>query len=122
MGDEPPNDLEETNYETNPNQPEPMKYSYRIECPCLGGWNAFVKDQTRSFCDGYMHAMRGQMPRLHLRLVRSDGKIMEEIQAYDDVGIGQVAGWPTAEQYERAANRALERAAKIRENQTKKRP
>jgi len=62
--------------------------------------------------------MRGQMPRLHLRLVRSDGKIMDEIEAHDDVGIGQVAGWPTAEQYESAAERALERARKIRERKS----
>jgi len=48
-------------------------------------------------------------------MVRSDGKIVDEVQAFDDVGIGQVAGWPTAEQYELAAERALEKAKKIRE-------
>ena len=91
-----------------------MKYTYHIECPFLGGWNAF-KQGSRHYCNGYMDAMRGQMPRLHLRLVRSDGKVMDEIQAHDDVGIGMVAGWPTAEQYETAANRAIKRAGKIRE-------
>lgn len=97
-----------------------MSHTYGIECPCLGGWNQFIKDRPRNYCNGYMDAMRGQMPRVHLRLVRSDGKIMDEIKAQDDVAIGQVAGWPTAEQYEAAANRALERAQKIRESNAKK--
>lgn len=91
-----------------------MAYTYHIECPCLGKWNAFIKGRSRGYCDGYMDAMRGQLPRLHLRLVRSDGKIMDEVEAHDDVGIGMIAGWPTAEQYESAAERALERARKIR--------
>ena len=67
-----------------------------------------------------MDAMRGQLPRVHLRLVRSDGKIMDEVEPHDDVGIGMVAGWPTAEQYEAAAERAMTRAAKIRANQDKR--
>lgn len=91
-----------------------MSYSYHIECPFLDGWNKF-KEGPKSYCDGYMDAMRGQLPRLNLRMVRSDGKITQEIEAHDDVGIGMVAGWPTAEQYESAAERALERARKIRE-------
>jgi hypothetical protein len=41
---------------------------------------------------------------------------MEEIEAREDVSIGQVAGWPTAEQYERAAAKALEKAKVIREH------
>ncbi len=90
-----------------------VNYKYHIECPFMDGWNAFQKG-SRHYCNGYMDAMRGQMPRLHLRLVRSDGKVIDEIQSHDDVGIGMVAGWPTAEQYETAANRALERAEKIR--------
>ena len=92
-----------------------MTYTYHIECPFLEGWNPFIKGRSRGYCDGYMDAMRGQLPRVHLRLVRSDGKIMDEVQEHDDVGIGMIAGWPTAEQYERAAERALERARKIRD-------
>ena len=65
--------------------------------------------------------MKGEMPRVHLRMVRSDGKIIREITEHDDVGIGMIAGFPTAEQYERAAERALERAKKIRDNQEKNR-
>jgi len=97
-----------------------MNYTYHIECPCLGKWNAFIKESSRSYCNGYMDAMRGQLPRLHLRLVRSDGKIMDEVMPHDDMGVGMIAGWPTAEQYEAAAERAIERARKIRENQSRR--
>ena len=90
------------------------KYTYCIECPCLGKYNRFIKDRSKHYCEGYMDAMRGQLPRIHLRMVRSDGKVMDEIEAFDDVGIGMVAGWPTAQQYELAAERALERAKIIR--------
>jgi hypothetical protein len=97
-----------------------MIYTYHIECPCLGEWNAFKKG-NRGYLDGYMDAMRGQAPRLHLRLVRSDGKVMDEILANDDVCVGMIAGWPTAEQYELAASRALERAKITRDRDSKRR-
>ena len=92
------------------------KYTYNIECPCLDGWNAFKRHQTLSYCQGYMDALRGHYPRQHLRLVRSDGKVMEEIEAYESVTLGMTAGWPTPEQYERAAEEALERARIIRKS------
>ena len=40
--------------------------------------------------------------------------LVREIEEGTEVRIGQVAGWPTAEQYEAAAKRALERAEAIR--------
>lgn len=92
-----------------------MKYTYDIQCPFLDDWVSFVKGRTKSYCDGYLDALEGQLPRQNLRMVRSDGKIVREIEAYSDVGIGMVAGWPTAEQYENAAEKALERAKLIRE-------
>lgn len=95
------------------------KYTYRIECPFGDSWNAFIKDETRDFCLGYLKAMQGQAPRSHLRLIRSDGKLIGEASPKDDVSVGMIAGWPTAEQYERAANEALERANTIRANQAK---
>ena len=97
-----------------------MKYSYGVECPCLGSWNQFIKHSSLGYCQGYIDAMKGQLPRVHLRLFRSDGKIIDEALPNDDVGIGMIAGWPTAEQYERSAEKALERAAKIRINQARK--
>jgi hypothetical protein len=96
--------------------PEP-KYTYGIECPCGDKWNRFIKEETRPYCQGYFNALKGQAPSLAYRLVRSDGKILDEIKAYDSVGLGMIAGFPTAEQYERAAQEALDKAARIRENQ-----
>ena len=75
----------------------------------------FIKDRTRDYCQGYLDALRGSYPRENVRLVRSDGKVMDELQAYSEVAIGQVAGFPTPEQYEQAAQRALLRAAEIRQ-------
>ncbi len=97
------------------------KYTYSLECPYSEKWNKFTTYASRDFCYGYLSAMRGQAPRLNIRMVRSDGKIMDEIEAYDDVNIGQIAGWPTAEQYERAGNEALQRARIIREKNKKAR-
>jgi hypothetical protein len=92
-----------------------MKYTYNIECPLGDKWVAFIKMQTRTYCDGYLDALEGQFPRNNLRMVRSDGKIVREVKAFDDVSVGMIAGWPTAEQYEHAAERALEKAKRIRE-------
>ena len=94
-----------------------MKHTYTIETMFGDKWNAFIKDCPRSYCEGYMDAMRGQAPGLHLRLMRSDGKVVDEVLANDEVNIGMVAGWPSAGQYERAAEEALRRAASIRENE-----
>jgi hypothetical protein len=96
-----------------------MTHTYHLEIPYLETWRKF-EEGPKSYCDGYMDAMTGQHPGIHLRMMRSDGKITREIKANDDVCIGMVAGWPTAEQYERAAEAALERARKIRENQANK--
>lgn len=90
------------------------KYTYTVQTYYLDKWLDIVYD-TRDFCLGFLHARRDQGPRNAYRLIRSDGKIMEEIPAEPDVFIGMVAGWPTPEQYEEAAQRALDKASKIRE-------
>lgn len=65
--------------------------------------------------EGYIQAHRDSPgPRLALRLVRDDGKVICEAPALKDASIGAVAGWPTAGQYLRAAKRAVEHAAKAR--------
>jgi hypothetical protein len=51
--------------------------------------------------------------------MRSDGKVVQELSSNPDVGIGQVAGWPTPAQYEAAAQKALAQAARIREQTAK---
>jgi hypothetical protein len=44
----------------------------------------------------------------------SDGQVIAEVIGCDEVAIGQVVGWPSAEQYERAGRRALAMSSAIR--------
>ena len=90
-----------------------MKYTYYIETYAYDRWYKTTEGGL-FYLQGYMDAKKHYAPRLHHRLVRSDGKIIEELPAREDVFIGMIAGWPTAEQYERAGNEALERAKAIR--------
>lgn len=93
-----------------------MKYSYRVEVQ-LSNKNWFkIHNAALEFCRGYLNAKKDYSPRLAHRIIRSDGKIIEEFSACEDVSIGMIVGWPTAGQYESAAKRALECAKKIREN------
>ena len=55
-----------------------------------------------------------------MRIVRSDGKIIDTIVAKHNVNIGMISGRPTAEQYEEAAKQALDTARRIREQEVKK--
>lgn len=75
-----------------------------------------------NFCKGYLHAKVNEAPRSAYRIERSDGVIVEQHPAKDGVSIGMIAGYPTAEQYERAAANALDKAAIIRANQNRTRP
>lgn len=95
-----------------------MKYTYAIETYYLDKWAVIVRD-TRDFCLGYLSRARDYSPRNAYRLVRSDGRVMHESPAYADVSVGQIAGYPTPEQYEAAAKRALAQAAAIRERQAR---
>lgn len=90
-----------------------MKHEYHIETLAIGQWLK-IKRGSLGYCQGYLDARKDASPRNAYRLMRSDGRVMEEVPARADVSIGQVAGWPTAEQYEAAARRALENAKAIR--------
>ena len=91
-----------------------MKYEYYIECFYLDKWLRFKSGLSLQYAKGYFDRHKQDSPRFHTRLVRSDGKIIDEVLERNDVSIGQVAGWPTAEQYEMAAEKALKKAAEIR--------
>lgn len=91
-----------------------MKHYYHLESFVIGKWLKILQG-SREYCQGFLNARKDYAPRNAYRIVRSDGKIMEECPAREDVDIGQIAGWPTAEQYEAAANKALARAKAIRE-------
>ena len=90
-----------------------MKYDYYIETFSCGGWIKMLHG-SRQYCQGFLDARKDYSPSSPYRLMRPDGKVIERVLAREDVSIGQVAGWPTAEQFERAADKALERAKAIR--------
>jgi hypothetical protein len=96
-----------------------MRHTYKIETFHLNQWAKIADYVTREFCNGVLWKVKHDAPRLAYRVVRSDGKIMDELPAVDEVSVGMVAGFPTPEQYERAAAKALEKAAAIRERMAK---
>lgn len=88
----------------------------------MGKWTSIKRDSL-NYCQGFLDARKDYGPRLAFRIVRSDGRVIEEIKESADVFIGQVAGWPTSAQYHNAAKRATERAlmAEAREKERDKR-
>lgn len=95
-----------------------MKHTYTIESFHLGEWRK-VMSESKDFCLGYLARAQYDHPRPELRIVRSDGRIIPMLKESTDVCVGMIAGWPTPEQYEAAAKRALEQAAIIRARQAK---
>lgn len=96
-----------------------MKTTHEIWTHYLGKW-ALIIQGTPAYCRGYLDARLAASPRNAYRLRKPDGTVIYEYPAVEHVSIGQVAGFPTAEQYEHAAQRALEKAAAIRKQQEKK--
>lgn len=98
-----------------------MKHVYSIQVQLEdGSWRDLhgLSMQQRSYLAGYLACVRSSPgPRLAHRLVRDDGREVDSTPAVEQVSIGMVAGWPTADQYQAAADTALERArlAKLRE-------
>ena len=93
--------------------------TFNIESLYCGNWCKIVSGVSQSYCHGYLDSIAYDAPRLGYRIIRSDGKIVREIKEREDVSVGMVAGWPTPEQYEFAAEKALKRAKEIREFQEK---
>lgn len=98
-----------------------MKYTYNLESFFNEKWVKLFT-QSRDYCLGYINHAKYCYPRNDMRVIRSDGKVIEELKEYEDVSIGMVAGWPTAQQYENAAKRALEQAERIRQRENDNRP
>lgn len=90
-----------------------MKYTYRIETYYLDKWWTLI-EASRQFCEGFIWARKDDAPHSHFRLIRSDDKIVHDLPAVKEVSVGMVAGFPTPEQYERAAQEALAKAAALR--------
>lgn len=91
-----------------------MKHRYRLESFYFGKWVNFL-EAPLTFLRGYLRAKEHSAPRLAFRIVRDGVDVVDEIPARDDVNIGMVAGFPTAEQYETAALAAVEKAKRLRE-------
>jgi hypothetical protein len=94
-----------------------MKHTYTVETLFGDKWMPIIKGEYLQYCLGWLDRTQDQSPRPAYRLVRSDGRILKLLTEREDVSIGQVAGFPTAEQYEAAAQMALEKATVIRENE-----
>lgn len=92
-----------------------MRHTYHVEVQQGGRWIALGWEEARGYVEGYVTAM-GEVPgpRLAYRAVRDDGRVTLETKAMTGVSIGQVVGFPTAEQYEVAGREALVRAEQIR--------
>lgn len=102
-----------THRKPNPSR-EIMKY--QIETFFNKKWIK-IHEGSLHYCWGYIDGRSNDGPRPQLRIVREGGKVVDILEGREDVNIGMVAGFPTAEQYERAGNKALERARTIRELQ-----
>lgn len=79
-------------------------------------WVTVCSEDSRSFCQGYL-ARVFDVPGVRLGWRLYDSKrerVLSELRPQADVSLGQVAGWPSAEQYEAAAARAMEQAQRIR--------
>jgi hypothetical protein len=87
--------------------------SYKVETYWNNNWIKIIEG-SKQFCEGYILAKQDYSPRVAYRLIK-EGKMLREWPAREDVKIGQIAGWPTAEQYEKAAQKALDMAKLIRE-------
>lgn len=77
-----------------------------------------VATGSRDYCLGFFQARLAFSPRLAQRVLQrlnlDPSKVIADSPSEEDVHIGQVAGFPTAEQYEAAAARALAAAQHIR--------
>lgn len=96
-----------------------MNTTYRLESFHDNQWIVIHRGKL-GYLQGFIDARKDYSPRSAYRIISPTGKTVEELAATTEVAIGMVAGWPTAEQYEAAAGRALERAAAIRAEQAKR--
>lgn len=89
------------------------KSMHKLQVLLNGQWMT-IKQGNLGYLQGYFDAMANQSPRVAHQIVSPKGKVLDEMPERTEVSIGQVSGWPTAEQYEAAAKRALEKAEALR--------
>lgn len=90
--------------------------TYSVEVFADGAWYPLVHGETYALAIGYYLGRRDAIvpPSLACRMMRSDGVEIERSNAVDQVACGMIAGFPTPEQYERAAAVALDTARQLR--------
>lgn len=90
------------------------RYTYETQVFSVSTW-VTVASGSRGYCTGFFHAhAEHPSPRLASRLVRSDGVVLDERKASEGAALGMVAGFPSPEQYERAAAKAQASADLLR--------
>lgn len=95
------------------------KYEYALETNWQNvKWIKTISG-SKDFCLGYFHAARNLAPRHAIRVIRSDGKVLEHTEQNDEVNVGMIAGFVTPQQLEYAACEAWKKAARIREYEEK---
>lgn len=74
-------------------------------------------DVSLQYAEGYVtgHHDSPGLARA-IRIVRSDGKVKREEPACAEVSLGMIAGWPSAQQYRRAAAAAIAKAEQLDEH------
>lgn len=90
----------------------------KLQVLISGQWST-IRQGNLQYLMGYMDAMANQSPRLAHRIISKNAQVIESIEEKTEVYIGQIAGFPTPEQYEVAAKRALEKAGAIRTRMNK---
>ena len=91
------------------------KHTYYLQALVSDRWVRVRGEVPKTYGEGFLaHHREAPGPRCGMRLVRSDGRVVDEVPANEEASIGMVAGWPTAMQYLRAARRCVALAAKAR--------
>lgn len=88
-----------------------IQFAWGEDCTWLQGPRG-----TFDYCQGYLDAKCEEAPRLAMRIINlTTGRVLRTKPAKLELNIGQIAGFPTAEQYEVAADEALKKARLIRQ-------
>ena len=93
------------------------KHSYRFHIQDHSGrWTETFGEVSRSEGAGYLMCHREcPSPRLPVRLVRSDGRVVDESPGREGASLGAGVGFPEASTYLFAAAKAIEAAVAIQE-------
>ena len=90
------------------------RYTYHLHVLDGSRWVKLFGEIAQGEGRGYLMCHREQPgPRLAMRLVRSDGHVLEEAAAKSEASIGMHAGSPRADQYVDAATRVLRMAHQV---------